>query len=189
MKAAAPPYKAAPASPESEQALLGCAATHPAAYQEAAVIFGDRNVFFVKEHALVWDILSRWYTSHEARPEASWIVGEMLQYDGLNSIAGDCVSRGCIPANAGFHAQVLIDKWRLREARNRAATIARYADAGDTEGLEAAIADLAECNSEAVTASLLNPQSVINAGEPPPVVFRGGMVQGIGSNCRRGLHW
>ena len=174
MSTPAPPYKMAPCSPESEMAVLGCCQLHPEAYHEAVNIIGNRNVFCEKSHSAIWGVLQRWYADHNTQPDDAWFISQLIDHDGAATVASECINAGCLTPNLSHYCIELLKLWRQRQNSNLAATLARCADAGDHESMEAVLHDLNECNTVSDN-NALQLTDVANAPEVPAPLFSNGI--------------
>lgn len=172
-------HTSAPCSPETEQAVLGCCVATPAAFRTTAAMIGNRQgAFFENNHAEIWTALELWYADHDTAPDGAYLASKLFDTVGMDYISKDVINARCLPVNIEYHVGELLRLWKLRTARDTAATIARCADAQDLEGMEAVLTDLNAGMSEVEMTSPLNPQAVIDAPIPAPPVFNGGIVPG-----------
>lgn len=173
--AVATPYRLAPSSPETEQAVLGACLMHPAAYHTAASIIGDKPVFHEKQLAEIWRILCDWYQEHpNTRPDRAWFISQ-TGCDGLASITSECVNNSCLSPNIPYHCNELLKFWRLRRSRDLAGTLVRAVDCGNTETVEAVLRDIGELNNDTESTTGLHLSSVVDAPEVPVPLFSNGI--------------
>ena len=173
------PYRLAPASAETEQAVLGCCMGAPEAFRKAAALIGNRQgVFFEQKHAEIWAVLEHWYADHDTAPDGAYLVSSLFDAVGMDYLSCDLVNARCLPVNIDYHTGELLRLWRLRTARDMAATIARCADSQDHEGMAISIESLTQDMLSSEPVNPLNPQSVMDAPIPAPPVFNGGIVPG-----------
>ena len=121
------PPPTAPSSPELEQSIIGAAQLHPENFHTANKIFGDTEVFFIKQHSEIWHVLKEWHSSHECRPDNVWMVSQ-LGFDGLNTLAAECVSVAALSPNVPVYCKELARLWALRTVRDHAVTLAHCCD-------------------------------------------------------------
>lgn len=166
----------APCSPETEQAVLGCAMAHPAAFRDAACRIGNRRVFFEQKHSDIWQALHEWYADHDTPPDGAALVKAMPNE--MSYISGDMVNARCLPANIDYHVGELLRLWKLRTARDAAAELARCADGQNIDEVKGVLADLNEDVADSEPESLLPIARVADAPDPPAPIFKHGPAPG-----------
>lgn len=171
--------KAAPCSPETERSVLSTAMAYPHGYASIVEVIGDRPVFFEKVHEEIWHAIQTCYVeTPDTRPDYCQLLRHLDGVDLPGTYLHELAGVIAMPSNAGFHAQELLRLWKVRTTRDRAASLARCADAQDVEGMEAVLADL---NAD-ITDGAVNPlpiASIHNAPDPGKPLFRHGLPAGM----------
>ncbi len=170
-----------------ERAVLGAVFQDAECFRQAEEALDGRAVFHDATSTRLWQQARTWYAANNAPPPALAAQGLCeavgLQHDAIAM----CLCDAALQANLDWHCKRLLALWRTREMYTGASAIARYAESGDTEGAEAALAELAHqvdtapSNGNSVLTAT-SADSFLQADPPPDETLIEGLV-----NC--GAPW